>query len=446
MKKEYDIDTNKISLIGLGKLGLCLAVCHASKGKKVIGVDIRPDVMSSLNSGNSPIQEPKLQELLSKYSKNLEVTMSHDYAIKNSDISIILVATPSDTYGKFSNRYLESAIKSLCKSLKSSKKSYHLFIISSTLMPGSCVKRLIPLIERTSGRKLNVGFGVSFIPDFVALGEVIKGFIEPDFVLIGESDNKSGGLSEQVYKSMVKNGTPIKRMSLTEAEIAKVSLNAYITTKISFANLISNICDQIPGTDVDKITQTIGIDRRISPYYLTGGPSYGGTCFPRDTKAFAVVCKKLGIKTNLINEVEETNKYQDERLFRLIIKHLQGKKGSVSILGCSFKPNTPVIEESLASKLIPRLIKNKIKVKVYDPLAIQEMKKKFGEKVAYFESPGKCIFGSKVVIISYKKPEFKDSNIYKSLGKNSLILDCWRYLKYEKLNNQVKYKALGMGS
>ncbi|MFH1036853.1 MAG: nucleotide sugar dehydrogenase [Patescibacteria group bacterium] len=436
------LNKRKISVVGLGKLGLPLAVCFASRGIKTLGVDINEKVVESLNHGISPIVEPQLQEFITKYRKNFRATADIQKAITETDITVILVATPSDPDGNFSNKYVESALKSLAKSLKKSRKEYHLFVISSTVMPGSINKRLIPIIEKYSGRKLNVGFGVGHVPDFVALGSVIRDFLNPDLVIIGESDKFAGDQISGVYGKLYENEPAVTRMPLASAEIAKVALNAYITTKISFANMLANICEKIPGADVDLITKGIGADRRISPYYFKGGLSFGGTCFPRDTKSFMRFAGEKKSDAGLIKEVEKINRFQDDHLADLVLRNLP-KNRRVSVLGLSFKPNTPVIIESPAIKLIKFLLTKGVKVTAYDSLAKESVKEIFKDKIEYADSLKECLSRSDLWVITLPSEEFKSADYKKITKKPVVIIDCWRILKPNRLPKNVKHIKWG---
>lgn len=436
----------KISVVGLGKLGLCFAACAAARGFKTVGVDIDANVVNSVNKGFSPIIEPGLQKLISKVGDRLTATKSHEEAIEKTDVTFIMVATPSDPDGNFSNKYVESALKSLAEAFRKSNKKYHLFVISSTLMPTSTEERLIPLIQEHSGKKLNVDFGVCYNPDFVALGNVIKDFLNPDLVVIGESNKFAGEQLACTYERLCENQPPIFRMSIINAEIAKVSLNSYITLKISFANTLANICERIPGADVDIITKTLGADRRISPYYLRGGLSYGGTCFPRDTKAFIAFTKKYGYETELIKAVEKVNKFQGQHLAEKVLTHIScADERSISILGLSFKPNTPVITGSPAIKLINKLLKENIRIIVYDPLAMENVKAVLGDKVLYANSVRNCILQSSVCVITTQADEFKSIDESYIVHNPTTIIDCWRILDPTKLgkSRKVRYIALG---
>jgi len=435
---------NKISVVGLGKLGLPLVACFASRGFKVIGIDINKEVVDAVNKGKSPIVEPKLAEFILKFKKNIITTQNHDEAIKKTDITYIIVATPSDMKGNFSNPYVESAMKSLAKSFGKNKKKYHLFVISSTVMPGSTEKRFIPLIEKYSGRKLNTDFGLCYVPDFVALGNVIDNFLNPDLVVIGQSDKFAGDQLIPIYKKLCKNKPYIARMSIISGEIAKIALNNYITLKMSFANFLANLCEKIPGADVDAITRAIGSDKRISPYYIKGGLSFGGTCFPRDTKAFQIFLRKYNYRPELIRAVEKINKFQDKHLSDIVFKNLsliRDKK--VSILGLSFKPNTAVITESPAIKLIHSLLERNVKIAVYDPLAMNNTKNIFGNKIQYTKSIRDCFSRSSCWVITTPDKKFKKINDSFVAKSPTVIIDCWRILNPQKFSKKIKYIKWG---
>jgi UDPglucose 6-dehydrogenase len=432
------MNLNTISLVGLGKLGLCLAAVYAHKGKNVIGVDILPNVVDSINKGITPIIEPTLEKIIAEVGgKNLIATLEYDRAIIESDITIVLTATPSLTDGSFSNEQVEDALTKLAISLKQSGKLYHLFVISSTVIPGSIEGSFIPLIEAHSGRKLHQGFGICYDPDFVALGSVIKDFMNPEVIVIGESNTNDGEILETLHTSICDNVPKVCRMSLASAEIAKVSLNAYITLKISFANLIGNICDKIPNTDSDAITNAIGQDRRISPYYFKAGLSYGGTCFPRDTWAFKSILDRLEIPTDIMQACHLVNLYQDKSLSEKVLtlcKQMNIK--TVGILGLSFKSGTPVIVESPAIKLIEALLKAGLSCVGYDPLAIENTRKIFKDRIVYVNTAAECMAQVPLSIFTIPSKEMAD-DIYTYHGEKAMIYDCWRILDKKRFLGSI---------
>jgi len=435
----------KLSVIGLGKLGACSAACFASKGFDVTGVDINKDFVDAINSGKSPVYEPGLQELVAASKGRLRATQDYEDAIRNSDITFLIVPTPSRQDGHFSDRYLQDALKHLSLAFKKANKKYHIFVLTSTVSPGTIEESIIPLIESVSGKKLKESFGVSYNPEFIALGSVIKDFLNPDMLLIGESDKTVGDRIEAVYMKVCENKPYIARMSLISAEITKISLNSYITMKISFANTLANLCESIPNADIDDITKALGADKRISPYYLKGGLSFGGPCFPRDNRAFAAFAGKYGYKAMLAMTTDSVNQMQTENLANKVMSHVSAIKGSsVSILGLTYKPNTPVIEESPAIKLIEELLKKDMEIIAYDPLAMENARSFFGDNILYASSVKDCISYSQICVITTQADEFRPIDSSYIVHDPTVIIDCWRILDKSKLGKKVKYVALGM--
>ena len=357
------MNTDKITLIGLGKLGLPLLTTFASSGQKILGIDIDQEKINNLKEKKLPFYEPNLQEYLDKSFTNIEVSGDFSKVVEETDVAIILVNTPSNVNGEFSNEYIFSAVEEISKELYNSTKEDFLFVISSTVMPETHEK-IISKIERISNRTLNNGFGLVYVPDLVALGSVIKDFENPDLVIVGESDSKYGDTVEGIYKKIVKNNAPFVRMSLLEGEITKVSLNAYITMKISFANFIGNISD-VYRCNSHNITKALGYDKRISPYYIKSGLSFGGTCFPRDTWAFMKMSENIGLDAVHIKATQTINDLQNEILFQKVCIHNNQKIG---IIGLSFKPDTSVTTESAGYFLYKKLKKENYNVVGFDPL------------------------------------------------------------------------------
>jgi len=442
-----------VSVVGLGKLGLCFAACCADRGLQTIGVDIEESVIKAVNNGTAPIHEPGLAELLARVGgKGLRATLNHADAIHQADVTFVLVATPSNADGSFSNRYVESALKKLASALRGSAKAYHTFVISSTVVPGSTVNTFIPLIEEYSGRTVNKGFGVCYDPDFVALGNVLHGFLNPELIVLGESDLRAGDSVQAIHDRVCRNKPVLTRMSIQSAEVAKVALNAYITVKISFANTMANLCERIPGADVDVITKSIGVDKRISPYYFRGGLSFGGTCFPRDTRAFIHISREVGISADLIHAVDNINRFQDDHLLHLVLHELSGcNSKSIGVLGLAFKVDTPVVTESPGMKLTSELIKRDLEVIAYDPLALENAHTIFNDNISYVSSAEECISKARVSVLTTTSPEFK-SAVEGYRGEAPItVIDCWRVVDRTKLSKNVTciswghYREGGLG-
>jgi UDPglucose 6-dehydrogenase len=261
--------------------------------------------------------------------------------------------------------------------------------------------------------------------------------MNPEVVVIGESNSKDGGILESVHRSILDNTPQIRHMSLASAEVAKVSLNAYITLKISFANLIGNICNKMPNTNPDDITGAIGCDKRISPHYFKAGLAYGGTCFPRDTWAFESVLKRLGIPSDIMYACNQVNSYQDKSLADKVIGYCNELKiKKVGILGLAFKSGTPVIVESPAIKLIHSLLEYGIQAVVYDPLAKENTKVLFGDKIKYADSVNECLASSPVSVFTIPSRQMAEK-IYRFQGKPVSLLDCWRILDKSRLSKDI---------
>jgi UDPglucose 6-dehydrogenase len=436
--------SERISVIGLGKLGLCLAACFAEAGFGILGVDLDREVVNNVNRGVAPWFEPGLDDILASHGgKLLKAALLHREAIDDTDTTFVLVATPSNPDGTYSNRFVESALRSLAEAFGKSNKDFHLFVISSTVMPGSTEASFVPILEQYSGRTLNSDFAVCYNPEFVALGNVINGFRRPDLVVIGETMPAAGAQVEAVYHTVCENQPVISRMSIVSAELAKVCLNTYLTTKISFANSVANLCERIPGADVDTITKAIGADSRISPYYFKGGLSFGGSCFERDNRAYTAIANAYGVQADIIHAVERVNKLQDRYVADLVLRELEMTKNkTVGILGLAFTPNTPVITASPAIRLIEALLKEGISVAAYDPLALDNAKSLFGDAVEFVSSATCCLERAGLSIVTLRNPDLGEAVEKFVPAASHTVVDCWRIIDPARLNGRIKYIPL----
>jgi UDPglucose 6-dehydrogenase len=435
-----------ISVIGLGKLGLCTAACFASKGHQVIGVDTNQHILDKLRLNQCPIDEPGLEALLEKAWANLTVADNAGEAVRHSEITLIIVPTPSQSDRRFTNKYIEDTLEPLAIGLKE-KNNFHVIDVVSTVMPGSCDSRFKPLLEKISGKACGADFGLAYNPEFIALGSVIRDFLNPDMVLIGASDKRSGDMVEELYLSTCESSPDIKLMSLVNAEITKLSLNCFVTMKISFANELASICEKVSGADIDVITDALGSDTRIGSKYLEGGLGFGGPCFPRDNQAFQAFARESGVEPKLGPQVVAINNSVVDRLFDIISKNTNpGDK--VALLGLSYKPGTHIIEESQSIMLAKRLVDSGFVVSVYDPKAISAAKEALGDNVSYFVDPYECVKGAAGIILltNWQANESLDWKLAGTLVKGgALLLDSWRVLKDINLNG-FRYAGLGVGT
>jgi UDPglucose 6-dehydrogenase len=440
----------KISVIGLGKLGSSFLVAVASRGFKIIGLDNNLDFVEKLSNGEANVYEPQLQGFLKKYIRNIKVTSDYETTIKNSEITFVIVPTPSDKNGGFSTKYVEIVCEKVGEQLKN-KKGYHLVVIVSTVLPLSMSRAIKPTLEKHSGKKCGVGFGLCYNPEFIALGSVIKNLLNPDVVLIGESDEVAGDKLTKFYKKFCLNNPPISRMSFENAELTKISLNSYVTMKISFSNYLAEICENIPGGNVDVVTSTLGNDKRIGSKYLKGALGYGGPCFPRDNKALASFTKKCGLDASIPYTTDLINNRQIERILKKVNKIGLRKGDRIAILGLSYKPETNVIEKSQSVEIAKELA-SKYRVYVYDPASLESAKSELKDRVMYAEDVGSAVNKSDLIIIATPWEIIKTEllNSLKRLGnKKIIILDIWRIYSEEekkKFSKFVEYVCLGVNA
>ena len=418
----------RISVVGLGKLGSPLAAVLASKGHRVIGLDINEAFVRSLNDGQAPVSEPSLQKLIDSARSRLTATTDYETAVLGSDITFILVPTPSTEDGTFSNKYVLAAIQEIGKALRG-KDGYHLVVVVSTVMPGSTGGPVREALETESGRKVGDTVGLCYGPEFIALGSVIRDLLNPDVLLIGESDQRAGDLLEDLYKTVCENDPSVHRMNFVNAELTKIAVNTFVTTKISYANMLADMCDRLPGADVDVVTAAVGSDSRIGVKYLKGALGYGGPCFPRDNLAFATLAHRIGARADLAEATDRINRYQVERIAAAVKRHADGN-AVVGILGLSYKPDTSVIEESQGVALAKSLTDSGYPVVIYDPLALGSARAVLGDRVRAADSAEACVRAADVVVITTPWPEFRELSprLFDRNGVKPVIVDCWRIL------------------
>jgi UDPglucose 6-dehydrogenase len=429
----------RISVVGLGKLGLCLAAVLAHRGFSVIGVDVDEGKVESVNRGVSPIFEPGLGRLIRSNRHSLRATADLEMAIRQTDATFIVVPTPSNRAGEFSLKFVKRVLKRMGKAL-SSKVGYHLIVLTSTVMPGSLDEVVRPTLEKESGKQCGKDFGICYNPEFIALGDVVDGLLNPDFVLIGESDRVAGDLLAEFQGQVRLNSAPVERMSFQNAEVTKIAVNSFVTMKMSFANTLAEICELLPEGDVDKVTKAIGRDKRIGPHYLKGAIGYGGPCFPRDNLAFGRFAGKLGVNAELARATDKVNRRQVRRIVELVESNCTSASGRVGILGITYKPNTDVVEGSQPLEIANALARKGYDVHVYDP-AVRPDELRGLSNVHLEPDAEMCIRKSDLCVIATPWERF--SKIERSNFSNRVVLDCWRILDGGKNHNRFQYLPLG---
>lgn len=431
----------RVAVVGLGKLGAPLAAVLASKGNQVLGVDINASAVELLNSGRAPVEEPGLQQLVSDSRDRLTATTSVGEAA-SADVSILLVPTPSDERGAFSNEYLLAAVREVGLGL-AERDAYHVLVVASTVMPGSCQAEIAPALEQFSGRSVGETVGLCYSPEFIALGNVIRDLLEPDMVLIGQSDDRAGAMLERLYGEVCENDPPFRRMGLVNAELTKIAVNTYVTMKISYANTLAELCELLPGGDVEVVTDALGLDKRIGPKYLRGAIAYGGPCFPRDNKAFGVLARDLGAEPRLAEATDAVNAAQAQRLARVVRSRLDADN-VVGILGLAYKPDTAVIDESPGVALARLLGEAGHDVLVYDPVAMDAALDDLGDLARGAATVEDLLARADVTVIATPWPEFAQLPLDAIKREGRLVvIDCWRLLGPERHDDGIEIVWLG---
>jgi UDPglucose 6-dehydrogenase len=437
-----------VSVIGIGKLGAPMVACIAARGFRVKAVDLNPQKVQAVNLGLPPVNEPGLAELMKDAGSLLTATRNIAEVVQETDATFIVVSTPSDISGGFSLQYVLPTCEAIGRVL-ASKKAFHLVILTSTVMPGSTGGPVLAALERASGKRCGKDFGLCYNPEFIALGTVMRDFYYPDFLLIGESDPRSGDLLSAFYQQVCKNSPVIARMNFINAEITKLALNTYITTKISYANMLARLCEKLPEADVNVVTDALGLDTRIGPKYLKGAVSYGGPCFPRDNRALAALAARVGASSGLAEATDIFNRAQIKSLAGLVKSRHSGAD-SIAILGLTYKPNTDVVEESFGLLLAQELSSTNLGVIVFDPSGDAVRALTGYKSIRIAASAEECIAQSSVVVLATPWEEFRDlpASAWTRPAHVAprIVIDCWRALNHLDGVSGVRYLALGTGA
>ena len=439
------VEREELAVVGLGKLGLPLALLLASKGYAVTGVDAIAEVIESLSKGISPIREPGVDELLASTRDNFRVTASIDEAIANAAVSFVVVPTPSEASGAFSLDFVQAAMTAIGESLRDVDHP-HTVVLVSTVMPGHMDSYVQPALERAAGKPCGGGLSLCYSPLFIALGSVLHDLRQPDMVLIGANDERAGDLVEGIYQVVCENEPAFVRTNFINAELTKIAVNTYVTTKMTFANMLGEICEQLPGADAYAVAEAIGNDSRIGFKYLRPATAYGGPCFPRDNRALAVAAADVGVRASLAECTDAGNQWQLERLQDMVLSYLP-TGGTVAILGLTYKPGTHVTEEAPGLLLAQRLAARGVGVQVFDPVVGPTAGLFAGTTIEHADSLGACVATADVVVLATACPEFAQLSgaVLPSREPKQTVVDCWRLVDKAALGQTVQLVQLGVG-
>ena len=430
----------KLCMIGTGYVGLVSGVCFSDLGNDVVCVDKDLKKINNLKNGIVPIYEPGLEELVVKNYKNKRLNFSTNLkeSVKKSDIVFICVGTPTK---KNSNNADLSQVYAVAKEISKSIKKFKIIINKSTV-PVTTGDEIEKIISKKVNKKF---FSVVSNPEFLREGEAIRDFIYPDRVVVGSNDSKSQRILKNLYSPLISKGAKFLSTKRRAAELIKYASNAFLATKITFINEISNLCEKT-DINIEDISIGIGLDKRIGSRFLRAGPAYGGSCFPKDTKALVSTADKFKTNLSIIKSVIRSNYIRSDLLSKrvsLILKN-KIKNKVVSFLGVTFKANTDDMRDSSSLKLIPFLSKKGAKIKYYDPTGSKKEFKKL-KNVEFSNSINESIKGSDIVIIHTEWNDFKSINFKKFSKNKKLIIYDMRNIYSPYKIKKLGFKYFGIG-
>ncbi len=415
----------KISIIGLGFVGLTLAAVSAKKGFDTIGIDIDSKKLIKNRKGVSDFYEPKLEEFLKESIKREKIKFTNDFKeISKTDITFVTVGTPSSNDGRINLSFMETAISSIIEILKT-KKEKHTVVIKSTVVPTTTLHVIYPKFKKMKNVKLIVN------PEFLRESLAIEDLLNPHLIVIGESKSGDSLELKKYYESFYKNCPEILITDFSSAEMIKYANNTFLATKISFINSIANICQNIPNADVKTIAYAIGKDPRIGSLFLNAGSGFGGSCLPKDLSALIEFSKKINYSNSILKSVKKVNEEQPKQIIEIIKKMGIYKKGNtISILGTAFKKNTDDVRDSKAIPLVKILLKDCMKVKIHDPMALDNFRKIFHAKIKYCKTVSDGISDSHCCIIMTGADEYKNLAPYLAIIFIAVALDAAFHFRF----------------
>ncbi len=414
-----------ITIVGTGYVGLVTGTCFAETGNNVFCVDIDSEKVKKLKKGIVPIYEPGLDILLERNIKvgRLKFTTELKEAVINSRLIFLCLPTPQDSDGSADLQYVLKVADDLGKMFKEDPGMGFKVIVNKSTVPVGTSEKVKNAIKKNAP---DYEFDIASNPEFLREGMAVDDFMKPERVVVGTSNSKSKELMEQLYEPFVRSGNPIYFMDEKSAEVTKYAANSFLATKISFMNEIANLCE-ITGAEVDKVRIGVGSDSRIGKRFLFPGIGYGGSCFPKDVIALINTANENKYDFKILKSVHEINKNQILRFYDKIEKYYKGNLTgkTFALWGLAFKPNTDDVREAPSISLVQKLLEKKVKVKAYDPAAMETTKKVLGDRIEYCKTPNAALENSDALIIVTEWNEFRtpDYQLIKKTLKEPVIFD-----------------------
>ncbi|MCS7094724.1 MAG: UDP-glucose/GDP-mannose dehydrogenase family protein [Thaumarchaeota archaeon] len=441
---------SRISVVGLGYVGLTVAAVLASKGFKVIGVDTDEEKVSEVSLGRCPVHEPGLDVLVRRSVRRHNLSATTDYnAIRETSVTFITVGTPSSNDGGIDLSYIQSASRSIGESL-SGKRERHLVVVKSTVVPGTTQRVIVPTLESSSNHRVGESLFVCVNPEFLREGSAVKDMLHPDRLVLGDAGDGSSNLLLNLYKVLYrKKMPPVLKTNYVNAELIKYANNVFLATRISLINEFANLCQLIPGADVNVVAQGIGLDERIGPHFLRAGIGFGGSCFPKDLRAIITLSRELGHDPELIRVTYEVNERRPGVVIKMaedLLGDLKGRR--VAILGLAFKPNTDDVREAPALKLVKLFAEKKAEVKAYDPVAGENAKRVLGNAVTIVDSIEECLRGADLCVLATEWDEFRALRPEHFIGfmREPVLIDGRRIYDPKEFSSKMRFRAIGLGT
>ena len=437
----------KITIIGTGYVGLVTGTCFAEMGTSVICVDNNRDKIEKLKKGIMPIYEPGLEELVKRNvdSGRLRFSESLKDSINGAELIFSAVGTPPAEDGSADLKYVMEVAREVGKHAA----DYFVFVTKSTVPVGASVKMHKILKDELTRRGLgDMEFDIASNPEFLKEGNAIKDFMGPDRVVIGTESERARNIMERLYKPFTLNGYPIMFMDIASAEMTKYAANCMLATRISFMNEVANLCEQL-GANIDLVRKGIGSDPRIGSKFLYAGAGYGGSCFPKDVKAMAWMGEQIGCDMSLLRAVDSVNRMQKLTVFRKIKdalgdNHLSGKV--IAVWGLSYKPETDDMREAPSIDIIENLLAAGAVVRAFDPIAMQEAKKVFGERIIYCDSIYETALEADAValVTEWKQFRIPSWGVIKKAMRGNILVDGRNIYDPEEMKAEgFRYSCIG---
>ena len=433
-----------IAIVGTGYVGLVSGACFAEMGIDVTCVDINPEKIKCLLNGEIPIYEPGLDDLVKRNVEagRLHFTTDLTTCLDNVEVVFSAVGTPPDEDGSDDLQYVLEVARTFGRNIK----KYTILVTKSTVPVGTAKKVKAVIEEELTKRGEQIDFEVASNPEFLKEGAAIKDFMSPDRVVVGVESDRAKKVMERLYRPFQMNNYRLYFMDIPSAEMTKYAANAMLATRISFMNDIANLCDLV-GANVDMVRKGIGADTRIGSKFLYPGCGYGGSCFPKDVKALAHTAREYGYTMGVIEAVEAVNERQKE----IVVKKLQDKLGTlrgktIALWGLAFKPETDDMREAPALVVIEKLLEAGASVKVYDPVAMDECRRRIGDRVVYCKDMYDVVIDADALAVLTEWKEFRipSWSVIKRVMKQPVLVDGRNiYSKDEVIAEGFEYAAIG---